>query len=94
MANNRLQIYCEQCREMKGLAKYYPVDWTVPEDIGRGINIFLEEHKECFEKSTDTSFGTGMFKFRTEMDEDGLISNYSQRPFRVEYEKVFPPSVT
>lgn len=83
MANNRLQIYCVKCKEMQVLAKYYPIDWTVPDDIGHKINDFLGHHQKCFLESADINFGTDMFKFRTEADEDGLVTDYRKEPYRV-----------
>lgn len=98
MANNRLQIYCKLCDEMACLAKYYPVDWG-------GMNAktyddFVEKHdKMCWSKGWEKDkhnfqnlgTGEGMYGFRTESDEDGLVSDYRTRPFRVikksEYEK-------
>jgi len=83
MANNRLQIYCVECLGMKCINKYYPVDWSFPDDVGMHINTFLEEHLDCFLKSKELGVGTNMFKFRTECDDDGFISDYSKRPYKL-----------
>lgn len=68
---------------MRALAKYYPVDWSVPKNLGDSVNEFIVEHQPCFEKCADMGMGTGMFAFRTEMDDDGLMSDYSERPHKV-----------
>jgi hypothetical protein len=83
MANNRLQIYCVKCKEVKCLAKYYPIDWTVPEDIGKHINEFISQHQKCFESQEDQMWGTDMFKFRTEMDDDGFTNDYREKPYKL-----------
>lgn len=90
MANNKLQIYCKKCMQFSVLAKYYPVSWDG--FFVKNYEEFVIDHqKKCFDDAwareekveADLGFGTGMFGFRTEMDEDGLCSDYHETPCKL-----------
>jgi len=88
MANNRMQIYCKKCLEMKPIAKYYPTEWYCQNADENPINDFLTKHSEsCWknDENADHLGGEGMFGFRTENDEDkdGFISDYRKEPYKL-----------
>ena len=88
-----MQLYCKKCLEMITISKYYPVSWFCFErgfELGEKINDFLEEHSEkCYsfdnfkKEKFDTMSGTDMFGFRTETDDDGFFSDYSEQPYKI-----------
>ncbi len=75
MANNLLQVYCKKCSGMVCLAKFYPsTGWYTDGHEGR-LNQFYEAHENsCWDMMTD--YGLDQYAFRTEMDDDGLLSLY------------------
>lgn len=88
MANNRIQLYCTKCLELVSIAKYYPTAWVAIRNADIEMNDFFEYHeKKCFlsqkENWNNGEWGDNMFKFRTENDEDGFISDYSDKIYKL-----------
>lgn len=73
MANNRAQIFCRKCLSVKPFLKYYPGGWfTTGSDLDDWLDIHNEHHDQDFG-------GENHYGFRTENDDDGFISDYSDR---------------
>jgi len=87
MANNRMQIYCKKCLEAVVIAKYFPLSWYMQNNEDH-FNEFFEKHNACFingKEDHDEQWGTEMYGFRTENDDDGYMTAFE--PYRIYIEK-------
>lgn len=71
MANNRAQIFCKKCLSVEPFMKYYPGGWF---STGSNLDDWLDIHNQCHEQDMG---GESHYGFRTEIDEDQYISDYS-----------------
>ena len=86
MANNRMQLYCQKCLELRIIAKYYPTQWYCNNEAENPIHEFLVTHsKQCWEEDPEADHmgGEKMFGFRTENEDDGYISDYGEKPYKL-----------